>query len=75
VIEKLVQNAEDLYQTVKLDSGRVIVPTEDDFTKILDEAARVLYDEPIGSTLRIARLIIEKQDGYLDVYQHIGTYN
>jgi hypothetical protein len=57
----------------RLSTGRSVIPSAIEFEKILDEARRVLYDEPVGSTLRIGRLIIERLDNDLDVYIHVGT--
>jgi hypothetical protein len=72
--ETLAEFAQKLKHTVRLDTGYYITPEQEDFEKILDEAARQLYNEPVGATLRIARLLIERKEGYFDVYQHVGIY-
>lgn len=53
--------------------GRV-VPTEADFEAALDEAARQLLKEPVGSRLSVGRLIIEKKHNGHDVYVYVGEY-
>lgn len=51
-----------------------IIPDEADVEAALDEAARVLYNEPVGSYLAVGRLIIEKlPDGHA-VYMYVGNY-
>jgi hypothetical protein len=62
-----------LGHTYRLDTGRYVKPTEVEFEKILDEARRVLYDEAVGTTLRLGRLLVERQNNDLDVYIHVGT--
>lgn len=74
MIEKdLAELSQILGHFYKLDTGRSIIPTEVEFEKILDEARHVLYDEAVGTTLRIGRLIIERLENDLDVYIHVGT--
>ena len=55
------------------DQGRVI-PDKDDILAALDEAARLLYDEPVGSQLEVGRLIIVKKHTGHDVYVFAGEY-
>ncbi len=53
-----------------------VEPTETDFRKALDEAAKVLYAEDSdtgGNILQMGRLIIIKQATGLDVYVLAGT--
>lgn len=52
-----------------------VVPTEEDIQAALDEAARVLYNEPVGSTLEVGRLIIHKKHRGHDVYVYAGSYD
>jgi len=55
------------------DKGRII-PDESDVEAALDEAARILYSEPVGAYLTVGRLIIERlPDGHA-VYMYIGDY-
>lgn len=49
-------------------------PDESDFEAILDEAAKMLYDEPVGTQLEVARLIIIKLHKGYDVYVLAGRY-
>lgn len=49
-------------------------PDEDDVQRVLDSAAKRLYDEPVGARLTTGGLIIEKaEDGY-DAYVFVGNY-
>lgn len=59
--------------TWNLKKGEV-VPSEEDIEAALDEAARVLYNEPVGSILTVGRLIIEKKHRGHDVYVYAGAY-
>lgn len=56
-----------------LNKGRV-VPDEADVESVLDEAARVLYNEPPGTYLSVGRLIIERTESGHNVYMFIGSY-
>ena len=47
---------------------------DDDVKKVLDHAAKVLYDEPVGTRLSVGGLIIEKRDRGHDVYVYLGKY-
>ena len=49
-------------------------PTVDDIERTLDQAYKVLYDEPEGTTLEVAGLIIKKNTDTLDVFVHVGEY-
>lgn len=51
-----------------------VVPDEDDITAALDEAARLLYDEPVGTQLEVGRLVIQKKHHGHDVYLFVGEY-
>lgn len=51
-----------------------VVPDEDDIDAALDEAARVLYNHPVGTSLEVGRLIIQKKDRGHDVYLFVGEY-
>lgn len=57
-----------------LKNGVQRIPDEDDIQAALDEAARVLYDEPVGTQLEVGRLIVRKSERSHDVYVHAGTY-
>jgi hypothetical protein len=74
----LAKDLEELSQMLghfyKVDTGRSIMPTEDEFRVILDHAATVLYSEAPGTTLRLGRLIIERLERGFDVYIHVGNY-
>lgn len=50
------------------------IPTEHDVRAALDEAARMLYDEPVGAQLEVGRLIIVKKNKGFDVYVMAGTF-
>ena len=58
----------------KLKDKGSIVPDEDDVAAALDEAARMLYDEPVGTQLEVGRLIIMKRHRGHDVYIFVGEY-
>jgi hypothetical protein len=74
-IEKdLAELSQQLGHFYRVDTGRAIMPTEEEFEQILDEAVRVLNGEPEGTTLRLGRLIIEKIEDGFDVYIHVGNY-
>jgi hypothetical protein len=51
-----------------------VVPDEDDIDAALDEAARLLYDEPVGTQLEVGRLIVKKKHRGHDVYLYMGEY-
>jgi hypothetical protein len=60
--------------TWKLKGERHVVPDEYDIEAALDEAARMLYNEPVGTQLEVGRLIIKKQTRGHDVYVFVGPY-
>lgn len=60
-------------RTWHLDTGHVI-PTEEDVERLLDEAARVLYNEKPGAELEVGGLIIKKLHKGHDVYVYFGPY-
>jgi len=55
------------------DQGLVRVD-DDDVTRVLDHAAKVLYNEPVGTRLSIGGLIIEKRATGHDIYVYLGNY-
>jgi len=57
----------------KLKKG-TMVPDEEDFLEVLDEAAKTLYNEPVGAELHVGRLIIKKKHRGFDVYVFVGPY-
>lgn len=60
--------------TWSLKGGVTKVPDELDVEHALDEAARVLYNEPVGTQLEVGRLIIKKLPRGHDVYIYAGPY-
>lgn len=50
------------------------VPTDDDVTRVLDHAAKRLYDGKTGDRIVVGGLIIEKRDAGHDVYVYVGNY-
>lgn len=54
--------------------GKATTPTEDDVRKALDEAARVLYNEEVGTSLLVGGLNIVKHKAGYDVYVYVGDY-
>lgn len=60
--------------TWKLKGEGLVLPSETDILDALDEAARVLYDEEVGTQLEVGRLIIIKTHTGHDVYAYFGTY-
>lgn len=57
-----------------LRDNRFTVPTVDDIEAALDEAARLLYNEPVGTQLEVGRLIIKRLHDGFDVYVYAGPY-
>jgi hypothetical protein len=51
-----------------------LIPDEDDIQRALDEAARQLYNEEVGTRLEVGGLIIEKRPRGHDVYVMVGSY-
>lgn len=51
-----------------------IVPGEEELQAALDEAARILYPEPVGTQLDMGGLIIVKRNLGHDVYVFAGPY-
>lgn len=58
----------------KLKTGEEIFPSPSDIQKVLDKAAGVLYDEKIGSNVRVGSLLVEKTETGYDVYILAGSY-
>jgi len=58
----------------KLKDGKEIFPSSNDIEKVLDKAASVLYDEEVGSNVRVGSLLIEKTETGFDVYILAGSY-
>ena len=52
-----------------------VSPTDSDIAAALDEAARMLYNEQVGTTLQVGRLVIVKEHSGYDVYVMAGSYN
>lgn len=55
------------------DKGLIRVD-DDDVKKVLDHAAKMLYDGDIGDRLSVGGLIIEKAPKGHDVYVYVGSY-
>lgn len=55
------------------DKGLIPV-TDDDVTRVLDHAAKRLYDGEVGDRVHVGGLIIEKRDTGHDVYVYVGNY-
>ena len=51
------------------------IPDSWDIEQALDEAARLLYNEPVGTQLEVGRLIIQKKHRGHDVYVYVGPYD
>lgn len=60
--------------TWNLKGGRTVIPDEDDIEQALDEAARLLYNESVGTQLEVGRMIIKKKHDGHDVYLYVGPY-
>lgn len=60
--------------TWNLKGGRVVVPSEQDILFALDEAAKQLHNQPVGTILQVGRLTIEKKNTGHDVYVYAGEY-
>ncbi len=53
--------------------GKMMIPTTEDLQKAIDNAIERLYNEEVGTTLAVGRLIIERsQDKTFDIYVHFG---
>lgn len=55
-------------------SGESVEPGLDDIEKMLDEAAKTLYDEPVGTQLEVGRLIVKKLHRGHEVYIFVDEY-
>lgn len=68
---------EDIFEKTgrqwKVDDN-LIQPTQDDILKLLDEAAKRLYSEQVGTRLEKGGLIVEKKHRGHDVYVMVGSY-
>lgn len=60
--------------TWNLKGDTAVVPEPEDIEATLDEAAKVLYDEPVGTQLEVGRLIIHKKTLGHDVYMYVGEF-
>lgn len=60
--------------TWNLRDGGTVIPDEEDIEQALDEAARLLYNEQVGTELEVGRMIIKKKHRGHDVYLYIGPY-
>lgn len=60
--------------TWNLKGGKTTIPNPDDIEAALDEAARLLYNEPVGTQLEVGRLIIKRLHNGFDVYVYVGPY-
>lgn len=65
---------EQLGFTWTLENDKVITPTDSDVERVLDEAARQLHNEPIGTRLNVGKLIVEKRPVGHDVYLFTGNF-
>lgn len=74
LISELANHFEKNEWVWRLKQNKVRVPDEWDLEQALDEAARMLYDEPVGAQLEVGRLIIRKTHSGHDVYGFFGTY-
>lgn len=70
IAQRFLENG---YEWKIKDKGKK-VPDADEIQQALDEAARVLYNEPVGTQLEVGRLIIVKKHRGHDVYMFAGTY-
>ena len=52
----------------------LIDPTEDDLELVLDNMARMLYGEPVGTQLTVGGLMMEKRPLGHDLYVFAGNY-
>lgn len=53
----------------------LIAPDEEDVKIVLDEAAKVLYDSPVGTRFESAGLIVEKRPDGFDTWVYVGNYH
>lgn len=60
--------------TWNLKGGEYLVPGIEEIEAALDEAARILYNEPEGTQLEVGRLIIKRLHNGFDVYVYAGRY-
>lgn len=61
--------------TWKIKGKGATVPDEQDIERALDEAARLLYNESVGTQLEVGRLIIKKKHRGHDVYVYAGPFD
>lgn len=72
--EQLAEWFKEQGWTWNLADGNTVIPDAEDFELALDEAARVLYNEPVGTQLTVGRMIIQKLHKGHDVYVYVGPY-
>lgn len=60
--------------TWRLRGGKIVQPTEQDVLDALDQAAKQLSDQPVGTILQVGRLAIERTTRGHDVYMFVGEY-
>lgn len=73
--EEIAQRFIENNWTWKVKEKGEIIPDSDDIQVALDEAARVLYNEPVGTQLEVGRLIIVKKHRGHDVYLYVGPFD
>ena len=67
--------AEMLGHEITLSNGRIIIPGEDEYERILDKAAGDLYNERVGARMNVTHLIVEKRPNNMHgVYIYVGDY-
>ena len=75
MLEEMIAEAlQDTGRLWTLNTGK-IVPMADDVRKVLDEAAKVLYDRDVGARFEAGGLIIEKRERHFEVFVHFGQYH
>jgi len=75
VVEQIISEFfADRGWTWNLKRGRMVTPSESDVQAALDEAAKQLYNQPVGTQLEVGRLIIQKKHTGHDVYVYVGEY-
>jgi hypothetical protein len=60
--------------TWNLADGGHLIPDAADVEAALDEAARLLYTEPVDTQLSVGRLHIVRTESGHDVFMYVGSY-
>lgn len=55
--------------------GRLQEPSEDDVRRVLDNLYQIVYDGDNGMQASTGGILVQKNEGHLDLFIHIGEFN